>query len=132
MSVESVLITRAEAVAGLTALIGTSPARIYFGEMPQNVTLPAVSFERIVAPRVSCMGADPGLVRARFQFDVFADTKKSARLVIDQLRAAYQRWSNASGTVIQDIFIAGDIDLGRDPDTRQYHSAIDFEIIYEE
>lgn len=132
MSVESVLATRAEAVSGLTALIGASPTRIYFGEMPQSVTLPAVSFTRVTAPRVSCMGSDPGVVRARFQFDVFADTQKQARLVIDQLRAAYQRWTNSSGTVIQDIFIAGDVDLGRDPDTREYHSAIDFEVIYEE
>ena len=132
MSVESVLVTRLSGFAGLTALIGTTPPRLYYGEMPQKTALPAVSYGRVTAQRVPAMGADTGLVRARFQFDVWAANAKSARQVVEQLRLALQRWSNTSGTVIQDIHVAGDVDLGLDPDTLEHHSAIDFEVVYVE
>ena len=83
MSIESVLVTRLGGFAGLTALIGTTPARLYFGEMPQKTALPAVSYGRVTAQRVSVMGADSGLVRARFQFVVWSANAKSARQVVE-------------------------------------------------
>lgn len=129
MSLETVIYTRSQAHAGLTALIGT---RLYFDELPQGVTLPAVLYARVHSERPSCMGADAGLVRARAQFDVYAATAKAARAVVEQLRSCYQRWSNTSGTVVQDTYVLSEADLGPDPDTREYHAVIDFEFVHQE
>jgi len=129
MSVETVLVARANGYAGLTALIST---RFYYQQLPQNPTLPAVVYSRISAERPSCMGADAGLVRARFQLDVYAADPKSARLVMEQLRQCFQRWTNSSGTVVQDTFIVSDVDIGPDPDTLEHHSSLDIEVIYQE
>lgn len=132
MSIESVINDRATAFSALTALIGTDPVRLYFQDFPQDVSLPAVKFYRISAPRVSCMGSDSGLVLSRFSFDVYAADATTSRSVIDQLRSCFQRWRNSTGTVVQDTFVVADADLGMDPDTREYHSVIDFEFIYQE
>lgn len=131
MSVETVINTRAAAFAGLTNLIG-SPPRFYYADLPQTITMPAVVYARIAGERPSCMGVDAGLVRARFQFDVYAETQKKARQVVEQLRQCFQRWSNTIDTVVQDVYVVSDVDVGRDPDTREYHSAIDFEFVYQE
>src|SRR5688500_18229280 len=116
---------RAAAFAGITDILGADP-RLYFEEMPQNVTYPAGRYGRIGDERPSCMGVDAGLVRARFQFDAYAETQKAARLLVEQYRLCFQRWSNASGTVVQDTFVISSADLGLDPDVRVYHSSIDF------
>lgn len=128
MTVETVLYDRGVAHAGLSALIST---RLYPGVLPQKCTYPAVNYSRIFASRVPAMGADTGLVRARFQFDIWADTYAAARAVAEQVRAAYQRWRNTAGTVIQDIYFVGEVDLYED-ETRIHHAALDFEIIYQE
>lgn len=128
MSVETVLKTRLDGYAGLSALIAT---RVYPNVLPQNVTLPAISYRRVTAERISAMGSDSGVVRARFQFDVWAVSYADARAVTEQLRGALQRWRNASGTVIQDTFFLNEIDLYED-ETRVHHVAVDFEINYEE
>lgn len=114
--------------AGLTALIGT---RLYPGVLPQKCTYPAVNYSRVTAPRVSAMGADTGLVRARFQFDIWAETYAAARAVATQVIAAYKRWNTTTGVTIQDIYLVGDVDLYED-ETRIHHPALDFEVIYQE
>lgn len=129
MSLETVIYTRSQAHAGLSALIST---RLYFHELPQNATLPAVMYARVHSERPSCMGDDAGLARVRMQFDAYASTAKAARGVIEQLRDCFQRWSNTSGTVVQDTYVLSEADLGPDPDTREYHSTIDFEFVHQE
>ncbi len=128
MSIETVLFTRLTTHAGLSVLIG---ARVYPGAMPQKVTYPAVSYSRVAASRVSAMGADTGLVRARFQFDAWCEKYSDVRAVAVQLRAALQRWSTTTGTVIQDIYFVSEVDLYED-ETRVHHAALDFEVIYQE
>lgn len=128
MSIETVLYDRGVAHAGLSALIGT---RLYPGAMPQKCTYPAVSYWRVAASRVPAMGADTGLVRARFQFDIWAEKYADARAVAAQVRAAYQRWRTTTGVTIQDIYFVGEVDLYED-ETRIHHAALDFEIIYQE
>ena len=136
MTVEAEIKTRLSGFAGLSALISD---RIYPVTLPQNVEMPAVSYRRVSAERVSAMGADTGLVRARFQFDCWSGehengdsgTFDEAKAVAKQVRLALQRWRNTSGTVVQDTFMIGDQDL-HEHDTETYHAALDFEIFYEE
>lgn len=128
MSVETVLRDRMTTHAGLTALINS---RCYPLTIPQNATMPALSYFRVSTVRHSAMGADCGLVTARFQVSVWADSFSSARDVANQVRSALQRWSTTSGTVIQDIFYLNETDL-YDPQVEVHHTACDFEVHYEE
>lgn len=95
-SIEAAIEARAVAVAGLTALIGTAPTRFYPVKAAQGSMLPYVTYQIISAPRVHAMTADPN-AQPRVQMDVWASTWASARLVRDQLLAAFDRWSGVSG-----------------------------------
>ncbi len=99
--------------------------------MPQNAILPALSYFRVSTVRHSAMGADCGVVSARFQVDVWADSSSSARAVAAQVRSALQRWSTTSGTVVQDIFYLNETNL-YDPQVKIHPTACDFEVHYEE
>lgn len=128
MSVETVLFSRLSGFAGLSALVST---RVYPNLIPQNSTLPVVSYQRISTTRESAMGDDTGVARARFQLDAFAATYLNVRAVAEQVRAALQRWTNSSGTVVQDSFILGEQEFYED-ETKRYRVSQDFEIIYVE
>ena len=132
MSVEATLFTRLTTHAGLSALIST---RVHPNKLPQGVALPAVSYRRVSAARVSAMGADTGLVRARFQFDAWAAGYQALLDVKEQLRLALERFSTTTGTVIQDIFFLNETDMfeaAKEREAEIHHGALDFEIIYEE
>lgn len=104
MSIESEIFDRLTNFAGLTALISS---RVHPVDLPQDVTLPALAYWLVSEDRETAMGSDPGIVRARFQFDIY-DRGSGARLsainVGEQLRAALQRYRTTTGTIIQDTF----------------------------
>lgn len=133
MTIESTIFARLQAVSGLTALIGSSPCRAYFGgKAPQNPATPYVVWFRVSEQRDSAMGGDIGVVRGRYQFSVFAETADSASAVAEQLRLALQRWRNSSGgTAVQDTYLLTRQDLYED-DTKLHHAALDFEIVHQE
>lgn len=133
MSLESVLVARLEATAGLIALIGSPPnARIYALTLPQSGNVyPAISYQRISSVRTSNMGVDAGLVDARFEFDVWGKDERSVRDVTEQLRLALQRFRSAGPPVIQDIFMLNQVEFFEDS-TRTYRIAVDFRVHYQE
>ena len=123
---ETTLYTRLSTYAGLTALVST---RIYPLIMPQGVTYPAVTYQRIATePRESCMVEDVGWARARVQVTAWADTFTSAKAIAAQVRAALQRWTT---TGIQGTFIIAEYDL-YDDEAYKYGAAIDAEVVYTE
>jgi hypothetical protein len=128
MAIEELIFARLDGFAGLTALVAD---RVYVGILPQDVALPAVSWRRVTGDRLRAMVADPGLVRARFQFDAWAETYLAARDVREQLRLALERWSDAGPPAVQATFFLSEIDLYED-DTELHHLSCDYEINYEE
>ena len=128
MTIEAVLYTRLSTFAGLTALVAT---RVYPLAAPQNVTAPYLTYRRVSAIRESAMGADANNVTARFQIDVWASSFASARNVAEQVRLAMQRWTNATGTTVDDTFIENQIDL-YDPEIDTFHIAVDIRTHYRE
>lgn len=124
--IEETIYTRLSTFAGLIALVNT---RIYPIIMPQGVTYPAVTYQRISAEsRESCMIEDVGFARTTFQVTAWGDTFKEVRTISEQLRQALQRWT-ASG--VQGTFILGEYDL-YDPDSLKYGAAIDAQVVHEE
>jgi hypothetical protein len=123
--IEETLFTRLSTFAGITALVDT---RIFPMIMPQGTVKPALTYQRISSIRESCMVADDGIVRARFQITAWGETFKTVRSIIEQVRQALQRW-NTSG--IQDTYIIGEYDL-YDEGAYLYGAAIDAQVVYEE
>ncbi len=96
---EEGLLTYLQAYAGLTALIST---RVYLRTVPQGVTYPCLTFQRISTPRVKTMdssGATGDLASPRFQFDAWATTDLAAKAITDQVRAALNGKQGAVGAV---------------------------------
>lgn len=136
-TVEDALYTRLSGYSGLSALVGT---RISPLKLTQNSTLPAVTFQRISANRVHAMGADPGIVTARYQVTSWGDGKDGAdgygdvKDVAVQVLAALSRYSGTVGTIqIDGIFFddGSDNDV-YDPETERVGVAQDFIVHYRE
>lgn len=126
---EAAVYARATAHAGLAALVGT---RVYPSNLPQSPTLPAVAYTRISRSRESVMGIDTDLARGRYQLTVFAPTYLVAKLVLEQIRAAFQRYRGTSaGVVVDETFIENDRD-GYDPTLGLHAPSIDILMHYRE
>ncbi|MCG8670209.1 MAG: DUF3168 domain-containing protein [Pseudomonadales bacterium] len=132
MPVEQEIYTRLSAYTDLTDLVNT---RIYPSQLPQNTTLPAITYRRVSSSRFSAMGADSGVVKGRFQFDIWGNGVASYKSCVDirtELQAALQRWSTSGGsTDVFDIFLLNEIDL-YETVTETTHLVIDYEINYKE
>lgn len=101
MSIESAFVARLEAYSGLSALVSN---RIYPNPAPQNTAAPFVTYFQVSKTRFSGFGSDTTLREARFQFDAYAATFSEARAVSEQIEAAFDRWTNSSGTVVTGSF----------------------------
>lgn len=101
MSLQTELYARLNGYSDLTDLVGT---RIHPVRLPQNVALPAVSFQIISALRPSAFVSDTGDVRYRVQIDCWASAlpgeANGADAVAAQVKAALKRWSGGNIGVI--------------------------------
>ena len=131
MSIDSEIYDRLTGFAGLSALISNRVGPL---ELRQDETLPAVAYWRVSSIRETAMGSDPGIVRARYQFDVY-DTGSGARLsainIGEQIRLALQRWRTTTGTIVQDTFFMND-SWGYNETREDQILMLDFEVIYVE
>jgi hypothetical protein len=129
LSIESVLYDRLSGYSGLTALVST---RIYPNVAPQNVTVPYITFRRVSSVRDSGFGTDLGTVTDRFQFDAFDTTYSGLRSIVEQLRAALQRWTTTGPPVVEGVFMENTQETF-DAEPVLLHRAItDFRIHYQE
>ena len=113
---------------GLTALVGR---RIYPATLPQDCTLPAVSYEVTNDSPVHTMSADSANPRKPLiTYNVWAASYSSGKAVAEQLRTALM---DKSGTltvrVLQRIFWENEYDLYED-DTETHHIVLDFIVWY--
>jgi len=126
---EAVIFTRLSTYAGLIALTST---RIYPIILPQNPTLPAVTYQRTDGPRESALGAEMGLAHPGIQIDSWGKTYASAKAVATQARAALQRWSSeATDPVVLDCLLESDGDE-YEPGANIYHVRQDWTVWHRE
>ena len=108
---EEALIDLLKGHAALTAIIGTSPARIYWMRAPQNTVRPYVVMQVISSiPDVAHSGPT-GIIASRVQIDIYGDTYGAAKAVA---RAITGRLSGFRGLrlsiTFDGIFKAGERD----------------------
>lgn len=98
-------------VSAVTALIGTSPVRLYpFGEAPQGVALPYVAWQIIGGSPENFINEAPDADTFSIQIDAYAATADSARAVAAAIRDAIQSRAHV-------VSWNGET---RDPDTKNY------------
>lgn len=96
MFLEAALYNRLSTYAGLTALVST---RIYPLVLPQDPTLPAVTYQTIGRSMEDVRGSGPRYAETRIQIDCWAATYASAKSVAEQVRAALQDYTGTMGGV---------------------------------
>lgn len=105
-----------EALRGILVADGTVSGlvstRVYPLVLPQNVTLPAIAYQRISGAREHTHDAVGDLARPRFQFSSFATTYSAAKAIANAVREALDNYrGTASGVVIQGIYVENEIDI---------------------
>jgi hypothetical protein len=113
---------------GLTALVGH---RIYPAKLPQDCTLPAVSYEVTNDTPVHTMSADSANPRKPLiTYNIWASTYSSGKAVAEQLRTALMdKTGTLTVRVLQWIFWENEYDLYED-DTETHHIVTDFIVWY--
>lgn len=83
--------------------------RVYPAPLPQNVTLPAVTYQRVGGPPPpSAMGSDVGISKVRIQVTCWASTYTAASDAAERVRQAFTRnRSWPSWAEIIDVFATG-------------------------
>lgn len=127
---EEGLVSYLSAYAGLTALIST---RTYLMLIPQGVTIPCLTLQRISTSRIlthQTSGATGDLARPRFQFDAWATTYAVAKAIIDQVRAALNGKTGEIGSgdnayTIQAALVEDEVPE-YDPETKYYRCRSDY------
>lgn len=114
--IRAAIFARGSAFAGLTAVIGTTPTRLYPVEAQQKTTMPYATFQVISPVRQHEMAAD-SLGLPRVQFDCWGSTRAEAMTVRDQILAAFDRWpAGTYGGVVLDssVCVNDGMDVERD------------------
>ena len=113
----------------VAALVST---RVYPLILPQNPTLPAVTYQTVAGTRETAMGSNPGVAAPVVQFDTWARTYKESRDLALKVKAAIERWRGTEqGVEILDAFIQREEDM-YESDTDMWRSSWDYLIWHRE
>lgn len=130
--IEEALYSQLTGNAGVTAIAGT---RVYPAMLPQNVTLPAISYVRVDTVSVQSHSGNSGLARARFQISAWASTFTVARNLAEKIRLALESFRGSFGGTVAVggiLFIDHSTFVEVDGDQRIHQHALDFAIWHEE
>ncbi len=106
------------------ALSAGSPAptsagvRVYPVRMPQDVSMPAICYQRVGVTPTSSLDGDSGKDLVRFQIDCYAETYAAMKTLAAEVRVAL--------TAIGALFVS-DID-GYEADAKLYRETLDYSI----
>lgn len=132
MRAEKVVYTLLTGSAAVTGLVGT---KIYPGRIPQNTTMPAVSYELVSGVDIAPINAQAGgvLLRSRVQVNVLARTYAEVKTIQEAIRGALLFKSGLIAGV-RVIGIMRDL-IGpdeRDDELGLYLQGIDYLLIHDE
>jgi hypothetical protein len=92
-TLEEAIYTRMSTYAGLAALCGL---RIYPGAVPEDVELPAISFQKVSSQPLLTHSGPSGWARSSVQFTIAADDYSDKKAVAEQVRKC---WDGYAGTI---------------------------------
>lgn len=125
MSFSSALYSHLSTHAGLSAIVGT---RVYPHPMPQNVTLPAVTYQRIDGVREDTFTRAVASTTVRVQLNAWAKTYVQADAVRTQLRTAMLAFVDGGGLTVHGVRLGTDQD-DYDADTLTHWHWVDAQVL---
>ena len=130
MSIEARLRTALTGHTGLAALI---VARVYPAQLPQEPTLPAVTYLRVSTDAiVTRSAATPSYTVARFQMDGWSTTFDGMITLRKQMRAAMGAWRvTTSGSRVDVALLAGDRDT-LEAEPGRWRCTLDYMVYFQE
>ena len=119
MALGELIYTALTTDAGVSALVGS---RVYPLYLPQDPTLPAVTYQQISRVRRSERST---VSRVRVQFDCWAQTYREARQLADTLRPALDGYHAQGAPNIVEADLANEVDTFA-PDVEGNRIIVDF------
>lgn len=117
----------------IAALTGASPltgaaSRVYFMQLPQQATLPAITLQRVGTGQGVILDGVDTLTDVRIQIDCHADTVSAVKSLADEVRALISDVKgDLGGVVVQFSRLESEYDLSDfDGDYERYRVAMDF------
>lgn len=138
--IENAIYARLTMNAGFAGLIGD---RLYPVDAPgsgddsnasPSVARPYVVYFLVSSPEERTIDGASGIVRSRYQFDVYADTFGDARAGYHALRSALNDWTGTlDGTTVLGSYKETDSDLvERDVTPKLFRTTVDFILTHTE
>jgi len=131
MEIDEALRTYLLTQAGLTALISQ---RIFPNELPQGITLPAVTYIQISDIKEHTLTGQLELEHPMIQYTVYAALPSTARPVANQIKSAMKDYSGTlSGLVIQKMELQNELsglESSSDGTIKTYTVDLEYEINY--
>ena len=117
MKAGKVIKYRLSTTAGVTAIVGASPAdRIYPVVLPEKPVYPAITYRQVDSTRLQGPHSDPGVATVRVQVTAFAESFDAAKALAEQIRLSLERYGTAvTGTPINGVTVY-DITVGSEAD----------------
>lgn len=106
----------------------TTGHAVYPLTFPKDATLPALTYQRIAAPREHAFDRTVGDTQARFQIDAWAHDQDSARAAAVAVTSALLALSNPSVPVYS-LTLENELDF-HEPDQDVYRSMVEVLIIH--
>lgn len=121
-SIEEGFVAYLKTRVAITALIADE---LYPYPLKQEPLLPAITYQRIDAPRIKAHDGPTRLASPRFQFDVWADTRAGARNTANALISELDGFRGVMGGVtVHEASVENDFDE-RDPETDRERVVVD-------
>lgn len=106
--------------------------RIYPSNLPDNPTLPALTYFNVGTFPLGQHGSPASLEKTRIQIDAYADTSRNAKLLIDTVRKAIESYRGTIGGLRIDTILVLDHAMGDYADiTEDYRRTTEVEIWHE-
>lgn len=94
-NIRNAIYTRLTSVAGITSLIDK---KVYPTNLPQNITLPAVTFQLLAEDEIETLQTPATMRTAAVQFDCYAATQAAADAVAEAIRTALKNYSGTAAS----------------------------------
>ena len=131
MNIDESLYAYLSTYAELVALVGT---KVYPLVLPQDVALPAVTYQRISDPPEHAMGTDAAIYHPRYQINCWANTYTGVQALAAQVKAALRDYTSSAmggtgGETVHRVFYEGAYG-DYDSNAGEYRETLDFIIWY--
>lgn len=107
-------------LANTTGVTGLISNRIYPSILPQQITLPAVTYSQVNQPGMHASGRDPNIQEVRMEVSCYSTSFTQAQAVSRQVKAALQDYTGSTWLAVQRIFFDDETDQSTvDPESKQ-------------